>query len=151
MAVYKSRHGTVLKSPAELYMGFVDMRNFLAMIPEDKRSGVEADYDHIKASVQGFTVGAKVVHRFPYSQIDLEDDGAPFRFSLKFHFDAAGEPFKTDFSIELDADLNFMMKMLIGNKIQEALDKVVDGLVAVSEGRVPEGVDPEMFKNGFPS
>lgn len=151
MTVYKSKHGTVSKSPAELYMGFVDMRNFQAMIPEDKRAGVEADFDHIKANVQGFSVGAKVVHRFPYSQIDIEDDGAPFHFSVKFHFDAVGMPGRTDFSIELEADLNFMMKMMLGGKIQEALDKVVDGLVAASEGRVPEGLDPEMFRNGFPS
>ncbi len=127
------------------------MRNFLSMIPEDKRKDVTADYDHIHASVQGFQAGANVVHRFPYSQIDLVADGAPLDFAVKFHFDAAGAPYATDFSIELDADLNFMMKMMIGGKIQDALDKVVDGLVAVSEGRMPEGVDPEMFKNGFPN
>jgi hypothetical protein len=34
-------------------------------------------------------------------------------------------------------------------KWQEALDKMVDGLVAVSEGRMPEGVDPSMFPVGF--
>ena len=34
-----------------------------------------------------------------------------------------------------------MMKALLGSKIQEALDKVVDSLVAVSEGRKPEGMD----------
>ena len=36
-----------------------------------------------------------------------------------------------------------MMKMLVGNKLQEALDKVVEGLQAVSEGKVPEGISPE--------
>ena len=30
-----------------------------------------------------------------------------------------------------------------------ALDKVVDGLVAMSEGRMPEGVDPSMYPEGF--
>ena len=57
------------------------------------------------------------------------------------HFNPAADPYKTDFQIELDADLNFMMKTLLGSKIQGALDKVVDSLVDVSEGRVPEGVD----------
>ena len=32
---------------------------------------------------------------------------------------------------------------------KEVLDKIVDGLVAVSEGRAPEGVDPSMFKGNF--
>ena len=40
-----------------------------------------------------------------------------------------------------------MMKMLIGGKIKEALDKMVDGMAAASEGRMPEGFDPEMFKD----
>lgn len=129
------------KAPYELYMAFVDMRNFMQFLPEDKKEGVTADYDSIKATVQGFTIGVKVAERVPYSRIEFADDGAPFQFKLTMHFDAASDPYKTDFQINLDADLNFMMKMLIGSKIQGALDKVVDSLVDLSEGRVPEGVD----------
>ena len=40
-----------------------------------------------------------------------------------------------------------MMKMVLGSKLQEMLDKIVDGLSAVSEGKMPEGVDPDMIKN----
>jgi hypothetical protein len=122
------------------------MRNFVQMLPEDKKEGVEADYDSIHATVQGFNVGVKVKDRVPYSKIVYEDDGAPFKFSLTLHFDPAADPYKTDFQIVLDADLNFMMKTLLGSKLQEGLDKIVDGLVAMSEGRVPEGVDPSIFK-----
>ena len=64
-------------------------------------------------------------------------------------FDASSDPYKTDFQIMLDADLNFMMKALLGSKLKDALDKVVDSLVAVSEGRVPEGIDPSMYPEGF--
>ena len=39
-----------------------------------------------------------------------------------------------------------MMKMLLGNKIKEMLDRVVDGLVSVSEGRMPEGIDEETVR-----
>jgi hypothetical protein len=96
--------------------------------------------------VQGFSIGVKVVDRTPYSKIEFADDGAPFQFRLKMHFDAASDPYRTDFQICLDADLNFMMKTLLGGKLKDALDKVVDGLVAVSEGRMPEGFDPSMMK-----
>lgn len=129
------------KAPYELYMAFVDMRNFMQFLPEDKKEGVTADYDSIQATVQGFTIGVKVAERVPYSRIEFADDGAPFQFKLTMHFDAASDPYKTDFQIKLDADLNLMMKMLVGSKIQGALDKVVDSLVDLSEGRVPEGVD----------
>ena len=137
------------KAPYELYMGFTDMRNFVRMLPEDKKADVTADYDSIHAVVQGFSIGVKVVDRTPYSKIEFADDGAPFSFSLKMHFDASSDPYKTDFQIVLDADLNFMMKALLGSKLQEALDKVVDAISAMSEGRMPDGIDPSMYPEGF--
>ncbi|MBQ2162483.1 MAG: hypothetical protein II446_04225, partial [Bacteroidales bacterium] len=56
--------------------------------------------------------------------------------SVAAHFDPAAGG--TDFSIELDADLNLMMKALLGGKIKDALDKAVDGLVTLSQGKKPE-------------
>ncbi len=141
MVNYKSKKAVVSKAPYELYMAFVDMRNFIQFLPEDKKADVTADYDSIHASVQGFNIGVRVTDRVPYSRIAFADDCAPFKFALQMHFNPAADPYKTDFQIELDADLNFMMKTLLGSKIQGALDKVVDSLVDVSEGRVPEGVD----------
>ena len=131
----KSKRAVVSRPPYQLYMAFVDMRNFLQYVPEDKKADIQADYDSIRATVQGFEIGIK--------------DGAPFHFTLTMCFDASSDPYKTDFQILLDADLNFMMKALLGSKLKDALDKVVDSLVAVSEGRVPEGIDPSMYPEGF--
>ena len=151
-----SKHGIVSKQPFELYMAFVDMRNFLQFLPEDRKKDIAADYDTISASVQGMNVGVKINERVPYSKIGLVDNGAPFAFSGSLHFDAVpSDPGKTEFYIEFSAELNFMMKMLLGNKLKDALDKVVDGLamnkmvdslVAMSEGRMPEGVDEQTLK-----
>lgn len=144
-----SKSAVVSRPPYQLYMAFVDMRNFTQFLPEDKKAGVQADYDSIHATVQGFDIGVRVLDRTPYSKIAFEDDGAPFHFKMFMHFDPSTDPYKTDFKITLDADLNFMMKTLLGSKLKEALDKVVDSLVAVSEGRMPEGVDPSMYPEGF--
>ena len=145
----KSKRAVVSRPPYQLYMAFVDMRNFLQYVPEDKRADIQADYDSIRATVQGFEIGIKVKDRTPYSKLEFVDDGAPFHFNLTMSFDASSDPYKTDFQILLDADLNFMMKALLGSKLKEALDKVVDSLVAVSEGRMPEGIDPSMYPEGF--
>ena len=142
----KSKRGVVSKPPYELYMTFVDMRNFVQFLPEEKKQGVTADFDTIHAEVQGFNIGAKVISRTQYSKIEYADDGAPFHFSLKLHFDPAQDPYKTDFHIEMNADLNFMMKTILGSKLQQGLDKVVDALVDMSEGRMPEGFDPSSMK-----
>ena len=146
MVNYRSKNAVVSKAPYELYMAFVDMRNFVQFLPEDKKEGVTADYDSIHAMVQGFNIGVKVTDRVPYSRIEFADDGAPFQFRLTMNFNPASDPYKTDFHIDLDADLNFMMKTILGGKIQKALDKVVDSLVDLSEGRMPEGVDLSNLK-----
>ncbi len=141
----KSRHATVSRQPYELYMGFVDMRNFVQFLPEDKKKDVTADYDSIRGTVQGFSLGIRVAERVPYSRIDFKDDGAPFQFSLSMFFDPAPETGKTDFHIEFSAELNFMMKMLLGSKLQEVLDKLVTSLADASEGKMPEGFDPAEY------
>ena len=142
----KSKRAVVSRPPYQLYMAFVDMRNFLQYVPEDKKADIQADYDSIRATVQGFEIGIKVKDRTPYSKLEFVDDGTPFHFTLTMCFDASSDPYKTDFQIVVDADLNFMMKAILGGKIKDALDKVVDSLVDMSEGRMPEGVDPSMFR-----
>ena len=138
MTEIESKHGIVSRQPYELYMSFVDMRNFLQMLPEDKKQGVQADYDTITATVQGFNIGVKVHERVPYSRIELVDYGAPFAFHIELHFDPApSNPYQTEFWVKLEADLNLMMT---------GLDKVVDGLVDASNGKMPEGFDPSQFK-----
>ena len=142
----QSKKGIVSKAPHELYMLFVDMRNFVNFLPEEKKQGVTADYDSIHAEVQGFNIGVKVVERVPYSRVVFQDDGAPFTFEVAMFFNPApADPFKTEFQIILEAELNFMMKTILGGKLKDALDKVVDSLVAMSEGRMPEGFDPSMM------
>ena len=145
-----SKHRSVARAPYMLYMPFSDMRNFVAMLPEDKRQGVEADYDSIRGTVQGFSVGVRVEERRPYSRIVYKDDGAPFQFTINICFDAdGGNPESTDFHIDIEADLNFMMKMLLGNKLQDAVDKMVDAVADMAMGKMPEGIDPSMYPKGF--
>ncbi len=146
MTNIESKHGIVSRQPYELYMSFTDLQNFAKMLPEDKREMVEATYDTLQATVQGFNIGVKVHQRVPYSRIELVDYGAPFAFHVVFNFEPSREdPYKTDFWIKIEAELNLMMKMMLSGKIKEALDKVVDGLVDASNGKVPEGFDPAQW------
>ena len=146
MTEIESKHGIVSRQPYELYMSFTDLENFARMLPEDKRSMVTATMDTLQATVQGFNVGVKVHQRVPYSRIELVDYGAPFAFHIVLHFEPAQDnPYHTDFWISVEADLNLMMKMMLSGKVKEALDKVVDGLVDASNGKMPEGFDPSVW------
>ncbi|MCQ2157383.1 MAG: hypothetical protein MJY53_03210 [Bacteroidales bacterium] len=146
-AQYSSKHGIVSKSQAELYMSFVDLSNFARMIPANEKVSVTADYDSLTATVQGFTIGVKMTGRVPYTLLQMQDNNAPFHFGVSLHFDPADIQGKTDFWIEADADLNLMMKAMLGKKIQEGLDKIVDSLVDISEGRMPADL-PKDFNPG---
>ena len=146
MTEYNSKHGVVSKGREELYMSFVDLSRFREMLPDDKKELVSADYDHLSATVQNFTIGVRATDRQPYECIELANaEGTPFAFNIRLHFEDAGDPLKTDFSISVEADLNLVMKAMLGGKIKEGLDKIVDGVVDVSEGRIPEGM-PEGMK-----
>ncbi|MBR5905549.1 MAG: hypothetical protein IKZ51_03725 [Bacteroidales bacterium] len=136
-AHYESKHGIVAIPSEQLYMSFTDLRVFTQSLPAEYRDSVTADYDTLHATVKGFTIGVKVAERRPYSLIRLEDNDAPFHFSATAHFDHAGSG-NTDFWLEVDADLNLMMKAMLGSRIKDALDKAVDGLVAVSQGKQPQ-------------
>ena len=151
MTEYNSKHAVVRRAPYELYMAFVDLRNFVQFLPEDKKKDVTADFDTLTATVQGFSIGVMVHERVPYSKISFIDYGnSPFAFKIDFHFDSNnGAQNETDFHIDVEADLNFMMKTMLGGKIKSGLDKIVDSLAAISEGRMPKGIDPSMFPGGF--
>ena len=144
-AHYTSKHGLVAKQPEELYMAFTDLRNFARMVPAGKvQAEIQADYDYLSIVVQGFKIGVRVDERQPYRLIRLGSSESPVEFVAVLHFESSPIPGRTDFWIDLDANLNFMMKTMLGNKVQEAIDKMVDGLVAASEGRMPDV--PEEFR-----
>jgi hypothetical protein len=144
-AHYTSKHGQVAKRPEELYMAFTDLRTFAKMVPQDKvQAEIEADFDHLTATVQGFRIGVRIDERQPYRLIRIGSTESPVEFVGVLHFEPSAIPDRTDFWIDLDANLNFMMKMMLGGKLQDALDKMVDGLVDASEGRMPNM--PEEFR-----
>ena len=60
MTELESKHGIVSRQAYELYMSFTDLQNFKAMLPEDKKEMIDATYDTLQATVQGFNIGVKV-------------------------------------------------------------------------------------------
>lgn len=141
-AHYTSKHGQVAKRPEDLYMAFTDLRNFAQMVPQGQlQAEIQADYDTLSVTVQGFRIGVRVDEREPYRLIRLGSAESPVEFVGVLHFEPSEIPGRTDFWIDLDANLNFMMKTMLGGKLQQAIDKMVDGLVDASEGRMPQMPD----------
>ncbi|MBR4095286.1 MAG: hypothetical protein IKK23_07790 [Bacteroidales bacterium] len=129
-----------------LYTAFADMRHFVERLPEEKKQGITATSDTIEGEVQGLRMGAAISERIPFSCIKIKEHGqTPFQFEVSLFFDAADVQ-KTMFHMEVDAELPFMVKMLIGNKLQEMVDKITEQLALASEGKIsPEDLKMDPF------
>jgi len=128
----------------EIYNAFSDMRNLTARLPEQYRDKVTAESDTITVTVQGFNLGVKVNDRVPFSRIDFAQYGnAPFPFLFSMFMEPKDDT-TTFFHIELRCELNMMMKMMLGKKLQEMVDKITDGVAQAASGKMPEGYEQFM-------
>lgn len=133
MAEYKSKTVIVRTAPMALFDRIVDLKGVTAVIPEEQKKDVVVDGDTISITYAGFTIAVKIAEKVPFSKVVFEDVEAPFHFRITLNLEPGEAPMETLFNINVDADLNFMMKTLLGGKIQEFLDKTV---TAVSTGEI---------------
>lgn len=117
----------LLKRPPMVLFGmFSDLSLLVNNLPEEYAGKIRADKDSIHVEYKGISLGIVVERREPFSLVVLKDDGKSFLpFTLSFHMDPVGLD-STLFRIELSAELNFMMKMMIGNKLQEMVDSITE-------------------------
>lgn len=144
----KGKSVTINVPAHALYTAFADMRHFIQNLPEDKKHGIVATQDTIEGEVQGLRMGAAVCERVPFSFIKIKEYGqTPFPFEASLFFDAADAQ-RTVFHIEIKAEIPFMVKMMIGNKLQELVDKITEQLALASEGKIsPEDFNMGSFDN----
>lgn len=136
-----------LKAPSYLlFNAFSDMTNLVRNMPEEKRKDIEATPDTIEGKVNGLSMGLKIIERRPYNSIIFEQFGnSPINFNIIMFFDSIDSQ-NTDFHIELNAELNFLMKSMIGGKLQEMVDQITDQLAAAFQGQMPDNAAPDLSK-----
>lgn len=125
MAEYKSKTVVLDRPQMSLFAAFTNLEAILAAVPADKRQDIVVEGDTVRATYAGFTIAVCIAEKVPVSKVVYKDVEAPFHFSITLHFDPAALINQTTLWIEVDADLNFMMRTLLGPKIQEALDTIV--------------------------
>lgn len=110
---------------------FSDFSRLADTLPEEHKDKVTITQDTILANAQGMQVGVKVTERQAPSLIVMEQHGnVPFSFNLYVHIRPQEEGCRLQ--LELDAQLNMMMKMMLGGKLQEFVNqftsKLAEGL-----------------------
>ena len=126
---YESKQQQILK-PASRIFPFISRFDMLTPALQDKVEEWKATEDTCSFKVKGFTVALRIEERVENKHIKITGDpasGVPvdFTFWIQLHEVSDND---TRIRMVLHAELNMMMRMMIGSKIQGGLDKAVEGL-----------------------
>ena len=118
MQEYISKQQQVLR-PAEQIYAVISRFDNLTPALADKVEEWQATEDSCSFKAKGFTVKLRMEEREPgkYVKVVGDDGGVPMDFA-----------FWIQLQLVLRIDLNMMMKMMIGNKLQGALDQIAEGI-----------------------
>ena len=126
---YESKQQQILK-PASRIFPFISRFDMLTPALQDKVEEWSATEDTCSFKVKGFNVALRIEERVENKHIKITGDpssGVPIDFSFWIQLHEVSET-DTRIRMVLHAELNMMMRMMIGSKIQGGLDKAVEGL-----------------------
>ena len=119
-----------VNQPAErIFAVLSDLSNLIDKLPDDQRDKVRGDSDTLIVQGQGMELGIRVAERTPYSCVRYEPFGTQtiIPFTIWMHI-GAGEAGASTLQIELHAELNMMMKMMLGSKLEDGVNMITQRL-----------------------
>ena len=128
MALYQSKTITVNKPFEEVYGKVSDLKNieqFRDKIPKEYTVNFECDTDYVQFRVA--PVGdllLRIVERGA-DKIRLNIEKLPFKAEMSMNIGNVS-PSETNIQLVLDADIPFFVKHIVGNKLEEGMDKIAD-------------------------
>ncbi|MDD2381812.1 MAG: hypothetical protein WCY58_09075 [Mariniphaga sp.] len=101
-------------------------------VPQIKVTDFESDRDSCRFNITGLGLAQiRIVNREPFKTIKVESSGG-LPLSLTFWIQLLpSSSFETKIRLTLHADLNMMIKMMVGEKLQEGLNQLVKTLATL--------------------
>lgn len=123
---YTSQQQQIRRSAEQIYTVLSKFSNFTPIL-QDKVEEWSATDERCSFKAKGMTIGLKMDELTPYSTIRVvgDDNGSPFPFTFWVQLKESA-PYDTRMRIVLDVELNMMMKMMIGGKLQHAVDSIAE-------------------------
>ena len=122
---YESKQQQIRK-PAEMIYGVMSDFNNFTPILAGKVDDWKVEGDECSFRVKGMPVKLRMTDKQPGNLIKFEaDDSSPFGFKFWIQMKEVA-PYDTRIRLVLHAEMNMMIKMMVGSKIQPALDKMVE-------------------------
>jgi carbon monoxide dehydrogenase subunit G len=124
---YESHQVVIRKPESLIYTVLSDFKNFSPAL-EGKVEDWKVEGDSCSFKVKGITAGMKIVDRIPSNTIKIEGDQTspmPFTFWIQLKQVSVDD---TRMRLTLHTKLNMMMKMMLGKKLQEGINKMADSI-----------------------
>ena len=128
MEKYESKQKQI-NHPAALIFPIISRLDLMTPAIQDKVEEWEATPDSCSFKVKGMKLSMQVAERVENKHVKIVADGngvpIDFTFWIQLHEVDAHD---TRVRMVLHAELNMMMRMMVGSKIQSGLDQAVEGL-----------------------
>ncbi len=126
MQEYTSKQHQILR-PAEQIYALISRFDNLTPAVADKVEEWQADEDTCSFRAKGFTVKLRMSEKVAPKHVKIEGDGIPMDFAFWIQLQKVSET-DTRIRLVLHTELNMMMKMMIGSKLQGAVDQIAEGI-----------------------
>ena len=128
MQEYISKQVQLLRSANVIYEA-ISRFDRLTPAVADRVEEWQATEESCSFKVKGFTVRLRMAERVEPKHVTITGDGVPMDFAFWVPLHPVSEC-DTRLRLVLHAELNMMMRMMIGSKLQQALDQIADGIAA---------------------
>ncbi len=137
MQEYISKQHRILR-PAEQIYAAVSRFDNLTPALADKVEEWQATEERCSFKAKGFTVKLRMEERVEPKHVKIVGDegGVPMDFAFWIQLHKVDEN-DTRIRLVLHIELNMMMRMMIGGKLQEAVDRIAEGIANAMNGIPP--------------
>ncbi len=140
MADYQSTVKHIAAPAEKVFAKFTDLSQlqpvidkYKEQVPQDKVRikdiTLTTDSCHISVDPIG-TVGLKIIETEPFKTIKFASDGSPLNFNFWIQL-VEKEPGDTKMRLTLRADIPFMVKAMIGNKLEQGIEMIAEALTKI--------------------
>jgi carbon monoxide dehydrogenase subunit G len=137
MQEYTSKTVKIQRQAEDVYNFFSDFGKFAQLIPRDKIDDFQATADECSFTVKGIAMGLQILNREPFSMIKYMGTGkVPFEFLFWVQLKQIA-PYDTRMRLVLHAKMNMIIKMMMKDKLQTALDSFADQISLAFNGNMP--------------
>ena len=126
MQEYTSKQIQILR-PAEQIYQLISRFDNLTPVLQGRVDDWQATEDRCSFKAKGFGVTLVMAERVEPKHVKITGEGVPMDFAFWVQLHKVSDT-DTRLRLVLHTELNMMMKMLIGSKLQGTLDQIADGL-----------------------